>query len=134
MAKAVLLLLIFFALAVPGALLAEELLPAICEQVLSPDKDTSIAKIIQTHFVEKAKTIPSEIIQDVKEVAGSAANSIGKSLGAYKDATTSKFRGSVLGTSTRATIETSPFNILFRYWVWGAAGLGLLAAWLIFRR
>ncbi|MEK7176136.1 MAG: hypothetical protein AAB695_02050 [Patescibacteria group bacterium] len=133
MAKAVLVLAILFTIYLPATAQAEELLPAICQQVLAPSKDVSIPEIVADHITNRIKEIPGEIVLDTERLISGVASSIGKTLGAYKDSAISKVKSQVLGANTEDTGVSNFLNPFIRHWVWSLSGLGILAAWFILR-
>ncbi|MEK7227622.1 MAG: hypothetical protein AAB641_01890 [Patescibacteria group bacterium] len=110
----------------PNIVHGEELLPAICEQIITPDKNLSIPDIIKEHIATRIREIPGEIARDTKEVVSSIGDSIGETLGANKDEAFSRIKSQVLGTSTANALQSNFSDLLLRHWVWALSALGLM--------
>lgn len=127
-------LLIFFFL--PAFASAEDLLPAICAQILTPDKNTSVVDVIRRNVVERVREIPNLVMNDLGEAVNGGAESLAENLESHK-------KGGVLGASTSAVDDLSFFDSLYnkalgalafliRHWLWTLAGFGVVAfLWLL---
>ena len=100
----VFLILNFLLLTAPTALYAAEqsLLPAICEQVLTPQANASVPGIIVSHVVERVKELPMKIVGGVNDMVGGVANALADKLEGEKSEGTliAANAAGVLGTST----------------------------------
>lgn len=122
----------------PNVVLAEELLPALCRQVLEPSKETSISQIVSNHVIEKVKEIPTLIVQDAKGALDKIANNLADTLESKKsDGAVAAASSAVLGTSTARVSHQSLFDkaynygldalaFLLRHWLWSISALGLI--------
>jgi hypothetical protein len=129
MGKALLLFPLFI-IFVPRSASAEELLPSICQQILTPEKSTSVSEIIKDHFIERAKAMPGEIVEDIQEVASTM-------LSAARDTlrpAASKIESRVLGASASKASGRGITDFLLEHWLWFASGLGVLVIWQMMRR
>ena len=141
-----LLLTSFLLLVFPVALHAEDLIPAICQQVLTPEASTSVAQIIKEHFVSRAKGVPSKVVQDVRGAVDGFANSLADKVESYKSdgEIVAGDGGSVLGTSTSMVGEQSFLDsvkddalavlaFLLRHWLITLSVVGGIAIALMLR-
>ncbi len=136
----------FLLLTFPTALYAEELLPAICQQIIEPKENVSIPQLVVSHVVGKAKEIPRAIAVDAKEAVDGFANSLAEKVESYKSDGTvlAADGGDVLGTSTSMVGEQSLLDsikddalsilaFLLRHWLITLAVIGAIAIALLFR-
>jgi len=130
--KNIFVLSLFLILPAPVGVSAEELLPAICRQVLEPDDKTTVTEIIRGQLTQRAKELPGLVINEVKEAADAVAESVAGNLESYKNSSLSP---RVLGTSTASKVSffdsaydevISGLAFLIRHWFWTFAGLGLV--------
>jgi hypothetical protein len=136
----------FLSLTFPSALFAEDLLPAICQQVLEPEAGQSIPQLILSHVMGKVKEIPSKIVVDAREAVDGAATSLADKLESYKSGGVigAEDEGNVLGTSTSMAGEPSLLDsikddalavaaFLLRHWLATLAVVGAIAIALLLR-
>ncbi len=137
----------FILLAAPAALYAAEqsLLPAICEQVITPDLNKSFSQIVIDHVVTRVKEIPREIVKDVEEVGDKFVAALSEKLEESKNVPSSKISSdklaaNVLGVSTELGWFDRAYDgavgvlqTLLKHWVWTMAGLGTLLGYFLLR-
>jgi len=124
-------------LMVPTTLFAEELLPALCKQVLTPDTNTSVPQVVMNHIIEKVRGVPSQIIGDVTDKVDEVTGTLAEALEAQKN-TPKKL---VLGTSTASVNDSGVVGYLYdkaidvaafllRHWLWTLSALvALIIGW-----
>jgi hypothetical protein len=127
---------IFFLL--PAFAYAEELLPAICQQVINPVANTSIPQIVINHIKEKLDTAPQELARDAKEVVDQAAESLASAVESRRPSA----GAGVLGASTvyKPTLWESIYDKLLealaftlRHWTWALGAVTILIIGYSFR-
>ena len=108
-------------------------MPAICKQVLTPDKSTSIAGVVRDYVAAQLGGVPQGLAQSGLSLANQGADELAQAIESYKKSGSSSQSG-VLGTSTHAapSVTDSIFNnvldalaFLVHHWPWtmGAAAL-----------
>ena len=124
---------------------SEELLPAICRQILAPESRGS-AEIIWDTLAERAKALPGRVMAEVAEKASNIQETlISKIVPEKKPAPATesqKQKALVLGAAaSKAGISSSLYdkgtdtlNFLVEHWRWVASGLVfiLLSRWFFF--
>ena len=130
--------LILLFLLVPSTASAEALLPAICEQVISPQPQTSVAQIVTNHIVEKLKTAPQDLAQDAKQLVDGVAQSLAESVESRK----SSLAAGVLGASDvyKPTLWQSIYDkllstlaFIIRHWIWALGAITIFIVGYSFR-
>ena len=127
---------------------AEDLLPALCKQVLTPNTNTSLPQVVMNHIVERVKEMPGRIVQDTRGVVDKFTNSLAENLESKKSnggVVLAQESGSrVLGTSTKNVGSQSfldslwnwgidALSFLLHHWLGSLAGLGALAIYFFIR-
>jgi hypothetical protein len=125
-------------LLLPAFAQAEELLPAICQQVLAPKPETSLTEIIRDHVVEKLKTVPQALAQEAKEFADEAADTLAGSIEKHKPSLASGVLGAsdVYDPTLWETVYEkflSALAFIIRHWVWALGALTILIIGYSFR-